>query len=302
MKNRGTTKAFEVTKVRWACRYMACRGAVLTRIFGKDWPSYGVPEAMGRLRRMWHKKLMLLEQAGWSRLKSRLNMQYMRNCPPFGVTTDDKSRRCDVQLLCPFCYARRNVLDSFMQLEMALFGSFHPQAKLVLPHKDLRLIEFTRIYPLWPHKGVPWSVDSRDALIYTVKQLIRQQRNTEVEYFRPIGGVVLHRMDMRKRNWPLIRSGVLIRDPSVGEIPALPKEWQELIDSRLLFIEKHPRDRINKTLLSRIVSRRFYYPSGLLTWPEEDVVAYVEGMRHVKMKAQIGICRSDTLRKHFLGG
>lgn len=289
-KRASTTRAFEVTKVRRACRHVACRGAVFNSIFARDWMPLGVPETLTRLRRLWHARLSELEHAGWKRVQSRLSMQYMRNCPPFGVFTEDTTRVCRLPILCPFCFARLNVLDSYIRLETALFGSMHRKiGEIVIPSPHLKLIGFTRLYPLWPNEGIEWTTQSRKALIYTIKHLIAKYRHTETDVFSPLGGIVLHRTDMRVDNWPLIRSGVLLCDAQ--QMSAFPKEWEELREKRLLFIEQHDRSRITKSLLAEVVSRRFRYSAGLLSWPAEDVVAYLHSMRRMRLIAKYGICR-----------
>jgi hypothetical protein len=132
---------YRVIAVRRAYRYRAMRGAVFFPLFGANWLRRTPEESLSKLRRMWYKRIRSLKKAGWARLPDELATQYMRNCPPFGVITKSSARCCNVALLCPFCYARRYVLESFLAVERVLYGGTDPAAK---PAPGWNLVEFRR--------------------------------------------------------------------------------------------------------------------------------------------------------------
>ena len=290
--------AHRVVKVYNATRYKACRGAVLTSIFGRGWMSWGVDEAMRRLRRLWHKKLVELSHEGWERLQDGAKHQYLRNCPPFGCESADSAQRCDVKLICPFCWARRFTLDPFMKVEAALFGGFHPKAKLAMAQPNLTLIEFTRTYKIKPHKNVLWTPEIRAAMVQHAKQIITgPDRQSEVDVFRPLGGVLLHRLDPQVRCWRLTRNGIFICD--MPPEFTLPPELTKLKKIKRFNGNRWPRSHITKHRLYQAFAKRFCFPAGVMNADPQDVLLYIEGLRGVRMLSTFGICREKRSQKHF---
>ena len=142
---------YDVTSIRRAFRYKAARSVVLNPLFGRWWLKQDIPEVLSKLRRLWHKRLLVLQKAGWTRLAvGNGKFPYAANCPPFGVTTDQQGRVCKL-LACPFCHARK-ALDAFMQLERVLYGSFEPEAT---PRRsDVVLVDFRTRRTLQHHRRI----------------------------------------------------------------------------------------------------------------------------------------------------
>lgn len=255
---------------------------------------------MDTLRGLWHKRLRQMHMAGWPKIADPRQWQYMRNCPPFGGDFTDTSRRCDVKLYCPFCWARRFVLHPFMSLEKALYGGFsrNPPCNLILPYPDLTLVEFTRTYVLKPHTGIEWTSDIKRAMIEHARRIITgPDRRDEISLFEPLGGVVLHRVLMCKKAYRLKRSGILIcRMPADYRVP----EWVADLKAQNRFSgNRWPRNQIRKALLKVAFSRRFSYPKLLFDAKPDDVFNYLHGLRGVRMLSTFGICRPSKSQNCF---
>jgi len=147
---------FKIIRIRGDYRHRATRSAVLGTILQRKLLIDDMQRNFDYLRKRWHAVLQSLAESNWKPLLdaegdlSTLNLQYMRNCPPFSVVTADKNRTCNRDRICPFCYARRNVMRPFVRMERVLYGpnsnSFRvagPGSKaLPVLRPDLTLIAF----------------------------------------------------------------------------------------------------------------------------------------------------------------
>jgi hypothetical protein len=227
---------FEVTVVPQAERFRAARLAVLGP-FTKSAilhsaNNFQIDDIYQKVRKRWHKVLEMLAQhlVVWSRIDNPLKEQYLRNCPPAGVVTEDKARHCDCPLLCPFWWGRR-IVEVFRAFERALWPD--PKDKdyeghLYKPFKeyrDHRLVYFSRAMPLATVPAMKdyakTHADHEDRVIeattYGLSLVNRRSRRQEVDALRKNeGGVVLHRLLYRRTTMPVfVRSGVLLLPPKV---------------------------------------------------------------------------------------
>jgi hypothetical protein len=132
--------------------HRACRSAVLWPLVcarpGEARPS--VPDAYARLQGQWRQRVRVLKQSGWSVLNATAKdnhenskLQWFRNCPPFGVEPSVRARVCHRIRVCPMCYAREVVAETYRALEFACWRAVvssadRGQLKLVAVKRTFR--------------------------------------------------------------------------------------------------------------------------------------------------------------------
>lgn len=144
--------AYELTPddVHHSRQVKACRNAVLWRLLPRADRLYtpaATVEAMATLRRMWYARLWKLQDAGWAparvgpegepRRYSR--MQFLRNCPPFGVAYNRTARCCHRIRVCPFCFAREIVGEAYAAMHYAMHRPDCPPARLLALRVEVTL-------------------------------------------------------------------------------------------------------------------------------------------------------------------
>jgi hypothetical protein len=278
---------YKVLDVRHSSRYKAMRSAVYFPIFGDGWiRKWGVGGTAVRLTGLWRKRVLELRNAGWHPFESRIDRQYARNCPPFGVIATTTARACGRAMVCPLCYARRYVLKSFLHLEEVLFGGTHPLAK---PREDLRLVEFVARQRVCLNERSAWEPGAifRDWCPW-VNGYIYLHRRREVDILKPQYGVVLHRIFVDENHghgW-LARSGLLLVHRQT------PASWVEEVLAHAI-----PEFRISctrhkgtptKRLLREATGRAFAYPVSMLRADPAYTVAVLRGFHRTHMLATYG--------------
>jgi hypothetical protein len=217
-------RTFKVTSVRGATRHQFLRNAVVGPLFGSN-VLRSPALALKLVRGFWHGLLLQLERLEWDALPDRRSVQYMRNCPPFGVKTDDRAYRCNRSFFCPFCYARVQLMPLFTHVEHFLYGDQHPRSKPV-PGYGLLVFRAVRRFdaggPVCPESVVELAPDVFDALA---------DRRREVDYYRPECAAVLHTVWSGDRHLKLRRSGImLLSDTPAGLGPLYDGGWKVKMD------------------------------------------------------------------------
>lgn len=154
------------------------------------------------LRKKWHARCVDFSKTGCPGFHTWHDTTFAMNCPPFGVHTNNKARRCGRPLFCPFCFARQRVLYPFRRLEVALYGVSGPfmvgqelwekergkkltKAKaLPVLRPDLKVVWFRRTLPLYM-PGVEFDLRTLHEHVEYVRDKYLQpyQRKTEVNTF-----------------------------------------------------------------------------------------------------------------------
>jgi hypothetical protein len=285
MKNRSAQ--FKLLRIRRPTRYVAARQAVLSPILGKwgdDSRDNGIPDAMEKLRGLWYKRLVELRQAGWSRIKDNLSRLYAQNCPPFGVVTNTQSRCCNVAHICPFCYGRQVVLFPFIDFEFALYGDLKPG--LVNRYQRAVLLDFTTRRSIRTNKNTISTPAAIGVMTEAAKLLIKRDRTREIEAFRPLGGIVLHRVFPQENAWHFVRSGVLLCDARKLKSQSYTTDTGETH-------ELHTSE-ITRTDLCAAFSRSFRYPASLLTSPAENTLPVLNALAGARLLSRYGLLRGGS--------
>ncbi len=188
---------FTITKIHRAVRHDATRAAIFSTVFD-DWAQRDLFDLLAELRGLWRRRLAQYEAAGVRPSSNRNWYSYYRNCPPFGVTADPRTRQCNRAIFCPFCWAREYVLKPFTYMETLLFGGTKPRAKLIVPKSTvIAATATTRRYTSRP--GYEWEWDPYYCGLSIARAFNEITRSKSAHdynrYQRGRGGFVLHTIE-----------------------------------------------------------------------------------------------------------
>jgi len=204
---RGLTE-YKISRVYGSQCSRAARAAVVTPLLGPG-ELRDTQKVMARLRKMWQARLYALRKAGWRKLPTHRALAYAANCPPFSVETSTKQRCCRLSWICPFCYARDNVIEPFRAAERYLFG---PRKSNVPLRPELRIVWFSTAEhsirdPQF--KLVPAALPHHAAFV----RGMMKSRKSEVNHFSAAAGVANYQLS------PLGDGGVGVRRTGVLLVP-----------------------------------------------------------------------------------
>lgn len=266
----------------------AARWAVFTPLFGPRWRFQELHDVLARLRKLWHRRLDTLQEVGWSpsgnsaAFAADKRLQYVRNCPPFSVDLKDYGQTCNMPKLCPFCYARRFVIQPMQWLETILFKS-SPQLSRV---RDLILVDFTTSIR-FTRRDLNWMTRraSRGEVFESIAATLQAGKKREVDSVNHVGGVTLQRVEFDDDGWTLLRSGVFICNGADYELQNFRPATCETVRKRV-----SPPTRKH---LARAVARAFRYPANLLVTAPEIVKEYSDLMHRRRLVERYGLLRGE---------
>lgn len=276
---------YQVEEVRTAFRYCACRNAVLYPLVRSG---EGIPMAMTRLRDLWHARTSVMRDTHWPQVRDPLGLQYARNCPPFGVLTDDTGRCCQIRSVCPFCFARNYVLRPFMFIEQALYGSFHRDA---MPKPGYWLVEFEVRQRLCLLAKLPWTPERvMRHLTPWMVEYMQKHRRREVKLCQPEHAAVLHRPYIGERDGVsyggLSRSGFLL--VRAGTDVAATEMMRGLKGKRgcqaTMTIHRYP----TKSIMSKAATTVFRYQRSMMNFDSTCVAALLAGIKQKHLLSTYG--------------
>lgn len=274
---------FHVQTVRMASRWKATRYAVFSSILTPAWKAEdrGVGWALDKLYYFWRERLDSLRNEGWAPAQDDTDFTYLRNCPPFGVTTVLAGRRrCKRSTVCPFCYARDYVLKAYVRLEEFAFGGMDPTTPGTgwkKPPPGLHLVEYSHRSSVKADncpKYTPEVIQARCCA--TIRNYLRARRRREFDLLRGERGVTLVRAVPAEGCIRLWVSGIVLT--AVAAPPGLRPEGVSPANYRFTDHEEW-----GKTDMARACGRVFSYPREMLTAPAIDVIALGNGLRRLRM-------------------
>lgn len=286
---------FKVTSVYQATRHHATRAAVMYPLFGNAYRTgMGFDVGTSKLISLWRRRLGDLKKAGWGPLNGKVsNHQYMRNCPPQGVMTEDRSYPCNQARICPHCWAREYVLPGYMFLERMLYGSTDPldsDGAKKRPPPGIHLVSFlTRYVVDRPHYtddqwlgAVSRSVEPKRSgnTEGPFRRYIRTHRYDETTLHAADAYVVLQRVNLEPdgRTIVLERGGmILTRKPFAEEHhrAVMEKRMEASKKSNLLY--RHA-ESVTKAALAEGARIAFRYPRGMMYQPAKQVIQILNGL------------------------
>jgi hypothetical protein len=243
----------------------AMRGSVFFPIFKGKWHK-DVPRAYHKLRRLWHRVVNELKEAGWAALDGERARQYMRNCPPFGVTTRSTTMPCQRRLICPFCWARYYTASVYWKLVDAL---------RLYPEGSVGVLATRRMIA----DGDVEEAGDEEEIFGEFRKIIATpaRRARDVRPYQHHGACVFHHVGWRGPRLMLWQSVVLFLDKAqVDEVPVRKEGDADVL------VDRCPT--VNNGELGRLASKVCAYPAEYL---EEGsaarVVAYLTALARVRM-------------------
>ncbi len=280
---------FVVKEVRSSFRYRAMRWAVLDQLVrSASTPAGDIQARMDALRKRWQARIYGLAAVGWEAAGDRKKLTYLANCPPFGVKTDIVSRCCRRVRVCPFCYARDVVLEAFLHMELAMYGSLDhlvrtgetPTFREPL-NPDLKLVSFSYRPKAAPVRKLLTPEVVRDECCPRVRRFVRCDRRLEVQGAAPVAAVVMHRVWLDNNTVRVSRGGVMLTTRT--EQPAFLKKLYEAGEAAKWTVHEQ-----HKKCLASAVSAAFPYPRAMLSSDPAATVAMIDALGDTRMFAKFG--------------
>ncbi len=206
---------WEVTHVPKSYRQTACRRCLIRRLYdGIETKERTVASDRLAIKTAGLYRMLLtnLRNTGWDKVQDNKRFQYVRNCPPVGVRTQNtKAKLCRLDHICPFCWVRNNVLEPFERMEEAFFADKGlkpdlPPVKLISTMRQ----DFVTAKPY--HQGLSEAEVFRDKLRLATDSVVSQRQGELVDIPRNqlLGGVVIQSIDFSKEQPLRYRGGLFV--------------------------------------------------------------------------------------------
>ena len=252
----------------------ACRGAVLFPIakrakLGRGETRESLASRYEIMQRRWRIRVSVLGEKGWSQAQG-LRIQYMRNCPPFGVTKfTDPSRPCKLARICPMCYARRVSAKMFRCAEFAFYMGRST------PMKGFEALAIKRTWEFGPDKSA--------AELFAAA---KKSRRYEVDTLSHRGAVVLSLVEPIPTGWKITRSALMI-----------VKSGVEVDEDRFKRLKTKHLAHITKGGLSKLVAWTSQYPTGMMFGDTDRTIEVLRAGKSAHMFTADGLMRNKTYRE-----
>jgi hypothetical protein len=256
---------------------VACREAVLKPILKgvkkKKLLKLPLERQHESLQRFWRLRATKLGHAGWVRGQAGTGLQYLRNCPPFGVSygTSNRARKCNCRRICPSCYARETVEEAYKSVEWAFYMK---STKPVVVY-DLVLIRKS------------WTFTSSLPKIF---EAVKKQRHVYRDKFdQPVGSIIVSTIEPVEEGWKVQLSTIVAVAPS--DKPDLGDA-----DSKRL-----SPDGMTKRKLAMAVGWALRYPLGMMygdvTRTAQLIVALSANKGAVRQYVSSGAMKNQNIRR-----
>ena len=262
--------------------HRAMRYAVLAPLVGSaDYIKHDIPKMLSLLRNQWSARISAMaKEAQWKPAMGK-GHYYLRNCPPFGVKTDDTFRRCKQRRICPFCYAREFVLNPFLSLEWACYGTFDWRktgtdgVQRRVDPINATLIEFVKTYS-FPRPGVNISK-------VILPNVVKAQRQEEWNSLEGLGAFASTIIEPYKDRVQVTRRGVIVaaNDQVLTESPGLTVSYH--------------RPVTRKTLVD-VIGRTCRYPQRMMRCDPKDAAVVLDKWGGAKGIVYYGSLRNGAYR------
>lgn len=232
-----------------------------------------------------------LVRAGWRitsrddlpRERKRLKVQYIRNCPPFGVPMSSIMQPCLQVRFCPFCFARRNIAGAIASIHHAVRHHRNLNYRLTAIHVR-PLIEASAPSPEEAIKDVETQRKHMKAWAHEADGMI-----TAI-------GVVPgddHRFQLRISMLSLTRDARCKR--LLGIRDKRPESWK---DRSIGFSLTDPNPTLT-TICDRVAAT-MTYPRELMFGDARDVATLLNALNAEKLHTRIstGVLRNRTSQKN----
>lgn len=224
---------------------------------------------------------------GVLQVASAKDWSYLLNCPPINVRTKQRSRVCNKIELCPFCWGRERVIETYKAVTYALYGTFRSKQfncqtgllETVLP----RPYDFMEVISTWkaPFAGQ----DLKTWLASTLAE-----RRKFLQKIPAKGTFALSVLEPSKDHW-LLSTRILAMIP-IGYVPDVNSKTEE---DYTLSVKVQAAD---KKVLAAILGRVARYPVGLFDRSVDDkrIAEAMEARKGLRLSALTGLFRNHSER------
>jgi len=228
-------------------------------------------EQHAMLQKLWRLRALVLGEHNWSRAEHGRGLQYLRNCPPFGVHYGERSRarHCGAVKVCPNCFARRNVMAAFRSTEWLFY---------LKNNKPVIAYDLVCIRRTWV----------RDVELSQALEMGRANRNMYLGKFtKPAGGITLTTLEPAKTGWQL----------ALATIVAAREE--DLPDLGQADVQRLGVDHMTKRRMARMIGWAMRYPLGMMYGSEGRAAQMltVAGEARTRQLVSSGAMRNEGVRK-----
>lgn len=250
---------------------------------------------VAHLMRLWRRRVNLLAAHGWTPVREPLAYLYAVNCPPVGVRTNHKSLwTCKHRLVCPWCWCRHYVRDTYWRFSQALFSGH--ASDVPYPY-SLVLVRTDRHYPVGEDAWT--AADVLRAFVQPNKGLYYQQRMKTA-----LGATVLCSVEPPRPRLPnpcwTVQQRILavVREDDLDgyyEEPDLGQHAEDYGAWATRTVERFPHPR--RATLAGAVGKYAEYPTLMLTGGLRNTLAvYNAHMPAVSRTSSGKIKKKDGLR------
>jgi hypothetical protein len=254
-----------------------------------------VKSAIRKIQNDWRCQVIDLGHEGWSPATG-IGLRVAVNCPPtfstFGIARGSKrasNRACRKYLVCPFCWTRKVVRETFARLEYDLYGTSRSQRLTPYDRGDadvdplpLDIIEIRRTDIV----GTEHTPEELTELAYKSRADFRKG------FDKIRGALSLSTIEPVANSWKLTRRFLLVLHKGHGnEIP----EESDFLEVRV-HKEKLPLEK-----LAAIVGRVCAYPAGMMRGDPEMVRKILHARRGSRKNSKGNLRGTSKRLMNFYG-
>ena len=271
-----------------------------------------VGKAMLRLVATWRARLNVLRTLGWQRAAGP-HMFYCANCPPVGVHTfETTAHTCKDSQVCPFCWCRSNVYDTYERLRFAYYGHMpipKPRAEQVDPDEResvlpmaLDLLEITT----WVHLD-----HGKVTIPSLLKDNITDTRANFIRRLNPFGAFQLYTVEpsdprMKQPYWTFKQRILAVVEVGSPDPPQInrsyaPRGMAVGDDACGRYFKRHTG--VTEYILAGAVGRIAAYPSQMMRGSKQDTVDllnYINGYGGTR-RCKEGVAKSGFRLSGYYG-
>ena len=236
-------------------------------------------KALIRLIKLWRERVGQLRKLEWRPVSKRGWIHHV-NCPPPFAYTRERSRPCTKYLVCPFCWSRGVVAETYKRAEFSLYGTHRkyktdPQSgeNVVIKPKMWDLVEIVE------QRYVSRISRNKPTINKLVKKGVVAKRLyhnlLEAESFGDYGLVTVEPLPDNDKDWLVMQRYLLLINPGLVD-DVLPETSQTTMVHRHKF-------GVSRETLAAAVGRVCRYPSGMLLGSPEDVLQVIHARQGDKI-------------------
>jgi len=251
-----------------------------------------VMRAHVEVRELWRRRVLALRATGWSRLMKG-TVDFARNCPEAGFWLDRqlRLRPCGMQMICPWCWCRYYVHETFLRLKYALWRTVDTPTRPPFQFD---------IYDCVTQEG--WPLHTPVSRLYDrVERLRKQTLRKEVPH--NLGAFQLFTIEppdtrCKLPEWEIKQRLLVLVDlgaPGPPQEPVwIPGEQPADYHRNVRLTAARDEHGLTQTQLTGPIGRVCQYPSQMLRGPRDMTVELLEYRGKYRKTSEQGKRKSAT--------